>query len=591
MDEQQLLFSNMAPRQQGRLLFAIGLSVAEIAKQTGEKTSTVQSWKQRDAWEKADIYEDVNLAMRARMLLLIARDKKGNGEYAEIDFFMRQLERSAKIERYRSGEGNEVDLNPNLANRNNSPKKRKLRNQVSEEQLVRLEELFEALLYDFQQVWLDAIEDTDVFIMLKARQIGATYIIALWAVIDALKTGKNKIFLSASKAQAYQFIEYIKEFLFAAIEVNLIGEPIKMHGPAGQVSLYWLGTNRLTAQGRHGDVITDEFFWIRNFKSFRNVASGMASQTMYKEIYLSTPSSILHEAYPFWKGTDGDRKLPTEIDVSHAALKKPVKCVDRKTRQIVTIDDAIAGGYDKLDPEKLRFSNSDDEYANKYGAEFIDESGSFFPLKLLSQNMVDSGVLWKDFNPFSPKPYAGRVWLGYDPSFTGDKAALAVIAPPELPGKPYRILEVMQWRGLPPYEQALQIKKVIARYNVEFIGIDNTGNGLAVAEHVSKFYPALVRLNYNPELKIRMGLRAKELFHKRKLQFEGNQIAKSFLAVKKAMTKGGGHQTLMTNRSAENGHGDIAWAIMNGLEAAPITHTSDQSISGAQQSRIRVYSS
>lgn len=571
------------------MLFAQGLAVADIAKHLNENPSTVQSWKQRDGWEKADIFDDVTLGLRARMLSLIFMERKGNGEYSEIDFMMRMLEKSAKIERYRSGEGNEVDLNPNLANRNNTPKKKKLRNQITAEQLEKLEDLFNKLLYSFQTDWLDALKDTRIFILLKSRQIGATYIIALWALIDALKTGNNKIFLSASKAQAYQFIEYIKEFVFDALEINLVGEPMKIHGPAGQVSFYWLGTNKLTAQGRHGDVITDEFFWIRNFKSFRNVASGMASQNMYKQIYLSTPSSVLHEAYAFWTGTDGERKLPFEIDVSHQALKKPVKCVDRKTRQIVTLDDAEAAGYDKFNRDDLVFENSDDEFANKYLAQFIDDSGSYFPLAITQPNMVDAGALWRDFSPFSSRPYNGQVWLGYDPSYTGDKAALVVIAPPNLPNKPYRILEVQQFRNLSPQEQALAIKKVCGRYNVTFMGIDNTGNGLAVAEHTVLFYPALTRLNYNPDLKIRMGLRAKELFQKRKLQYEGQTVPKSFMAVKKTMTKSGGHLTLSTNRTLENGHGDVAWAVMNALEGAPIIYIPDQSISNARQSRIRVY--
>jgi len=128
---------------------------------------------------------------------------------------------------------------------------------------------------------------------------------------------------------------------------------------------------------------------------------------------------------------------------------------------------------------------------------------------------------------------------------------------------------------------------------VTFIGIDNTGNGIAVAEHVAKFFPALTRLNYNPELKIRMGLRAKELLQKRRLHFDAGltAVAKAFLSIKKALTSGGGNKTLITSRSAENGHGDMAWAIMNGLENAPIVDTTDALQQGAQRSRIRVFKS
>ena len=58
-------------------------------------------------------------------------------------------------------------------------------------------------------------------------------------------------------------------------------------------------------------------------------------------------------------------------------------------------------------------------------------------------------------------------------------------------------------------------------------------------------------------------------------------MAKAFLSIKKALTSGGGNKTLITSRSAENGHGDMAWAIMNGLENAPIVDTTDALQQGA----------
>lgn len=585
------IFDAMTSRQKGRLLFAMGVSVSEIATQVSEKRSTVESWKQRDGWEKADIFDDVTLGLRARFLTLIFKENKSNANYKEMDFLMHMLERSAKIERYRSGEGNAVDLNPKLANRNKPERKKKLKNQISQENLVILEEKFKEIFFEFQHEWGEAVDQARIFAMLKSRQIGATFYFALWALIDLLKTGKNKIFLSASKAQAYQFIEYIKAFSLETIGVELTGEPIVVNGPAGQATLYYLGTNALTAQGRHGDVIIDEFFWIRKFATFKKVAGAMASQKMFKQIYLSTPSSILHEAYPFWAGTDGKRKNPIEIDISKAALKRPVKCSDRKTRLIVTLSEAEKRGYDRFDREDLEAEYADDEFQNLFEAEFIDDTGSYFPMSMIEGNMVDSWETWDDYHPFDAKPYDGEVWLGYDPSFTGDNAALAVIAPPKTSMSPYRILEIHQFKGLKASEQALKIKKICEKFNVVFIGIDNTGNGISVAEHVEKFFPGLKRLNYNPDLKIRMGLRAKELFERRRLQFDAGKviIAKAFLSIKKALTSSQGHKTLVTTRSAATGHGDAAWAIMNGLENAPIIDIADVQVSKARQTRIRVY--
>src|SRR3546814_11035166 len=61
--------------------------------------------------------------------------------------------------------------------------------------------------------------------ILKSRQIGATYYVAFEALIDAIETGRNQIFLSASKAQAHQFRSYIVSFA-KLVGVALTGDPM-----------------------------------------------------------------------------------------------------------------------------------------------------------------------------------------------------------------------------------------------------------------------------------------------------------------------------------------------------------------------------
>ena len=234
-----LSFENLNPKQHGRILFAMGMTVTEIAKQLQENRSTVESWKQRDGWEKADLFDDVTLGLKVRYLSLTFMENKSNANYKEMDFIGVQFERWARIERYRAG-GNQAVLNPKLENRNDKPKKRKLKNEINQDEIVLLEQAFQEVLFLYQQEWMQAIADSRIFILLKSRQIGATYIIALWAFIDLLKTGKNKIFMSASKAQAYQFIEYIKAFCLEVIGLELTGDPIVVNGPSGQASLYYL---------------------------------------------------------------------------------------------------------------------------------------------------------------------------------------------------------------------------------------------------------------------------------------------------------------------------------------------------------------
>jgi putative SOS response-associated peptidase YedK len=88
--------------------------------------------------------------------------------------------------------------------------------------------------------------------------------------------------------------------------------------------LFFLGTNARTAQGYHGNFYFDEFFSTYGFNELNKVASGMAMQKKYRKTYFSTPSSMGHEAYPFWTGERRNRGRPAseriKIDVGRKRL-------------------------------------------------------------------------------------------------------------------------------------------------------------------------------------------------------------------------------------------------------------------------------
>jgi hypothetical protein len=67
--------------------------------------------------------------------------------------------------------------------------------------------------------------------------------------------------------------------------------------------------------------------------------------------------------------------------------------------------------------------------------EFVDDKASVFPFEELQRCMVDVMEEWEDFTPFADHPFGSRpVWIGYDPSHTGDSAGCVVLAPPVVSG-------------------------------------------------------------------------------------------------------------------------------------------------------------
>ncbi|MEP9797202.1 terminase ATPase subunit family protein [Klebsiella quasipneumoniae] len=571
------------PRRQAALLYWQGFSVPQIAEMLQTKRPTVQSWKQRDQWDETAPLNRVESTLEARLIQLYAKPNLTPHDFKVADFLARQMERFARINRY-GQTGNEADLNPNVANRNKGDRKKPTKNFFSDEAIEKLEEIFFAESFEYQLRWHRAGLEHRIRDILKSRQIGATFYFSREALLHALKTGHNQIFLSASKTQAYVFREYIIQFA-RRVDVDLTGDPIVIGNNGAK--LIFLGTNSNTAQSHNGDLYVDEIFWIPNFQKLRKVSSGMASQSHLRSTYFSTPSTLAHGAYPFWSGELFNRGRAraserVDIDISHDALAAGVACPDGQWRQIVTIEDALAGGCTLFNLEQLQRENSVDDFRNLFMCEFVDDKASVFPFEDLQRCMVDSLEEWEDFAPFADNPFGARpVWVGYDPSHSGDSAGCVVLAPPVVAGGKFRILERHQWKGMDFATQAESIRQLTEKYNVEYIGIDATGLGIGVFQLVRSFYPAARDIRYTPEMKTAMVLKAKDVIRRGCLEYDvsATDITTSFMAIRKTMTSSGRSATYEASRTEEASHADVAWATMHALLNEPLTAGSSQATS------------
>nr|WP_314266055.1 terminase family protein [uncultured Moellerella sp.] len=563
-------YHDFEPRKRAMHLYFNGYRVARIAELLNEKATTIHSWKRRDKWDHLSPIERVEITLEMRLCTLMGKENKESKDFKEIELLYRQVERHAKIHKYQNG-GNQQDVNPQLAHRTVD------KNVFSDEAIEKLTEIFHSNLFDYQQLWYTQGHQQRIRNILKSRQIGASYYFAREALMDALLSGRNQIFISASKAQAHVFKQYIMAMALD-VEVELKGDPIVLGNGA---ILYFLGTNARTAQSYHGNLLLDEYFWIAKFQALRKVASGMALQKPWRQTYISTPSALTHSAYPFWSGKLFNRGRPKaehiEIDTSHQALKNGMLCADGQWRQIVTIEDAIQGGCDLFDLNQLRREYSPDEFDNLLMCTFVDDIASIFSLQLMQKCWVDSWDVWDDVQPLMIRPYQCQpVWIGYDPakgSQNGDSAGCVVIAPPSFPRNKFRILEHHQWRGMDFRAQSDAIKALTERYNVHSIGIDSTGIGHGVLQNVREFFPAAREFIYNPALKNALVLKAYDVISHDRLEYDAgsHDITQSFMAIRRATTASGNRPTYEADRSEEASHADLAWATMHALYNEPLT--------------------
>ncbi|MBQ0955328.1 terminase large subunit domain-containing protein [Serratia symbiotica] len=556
-------------RQRAKQLYWQGYPPAEIARLMGINQNTIYAWKKRDEWDETPPVQRVSQSMDARLIQLTDKKDKTGGDFKEIDLLTRQLKKLS-------------DGQPAGAGAGIKPRKRKLKNHFTEEQIVALREKILDSLSWHQRGWYEQRHLRNRMI-LKSRQIGATWYFAREALLDALRDDvkypyqRNQIFLSASRRQAHQFRGFIQK---VAEEVGVElkgGDKIVLSNGA---ELHFLGTSAATAQSYTGNLKFDEFFWVSNFTNLRKVAGAMATLKGLTRTYFSTPSGETHEAYPFWTGDRWNEKRPKAqrkaFDVGWKTLNSGLLCPDKTWRQIVTLKDVIEHGWEYTDLEEIRDENSEDEFRNLYMCEFVRDGESAFNLNALIGCGADGYDEWPDWKPFASRPMGNRpVWIGYDAngsSGNGDSGAICVVVPPLVPGGKFRTVETEQVRGLEFEEQAKVIENFTLKYNVQHIGIDVTGgNGEAVYQIVKKFFPMAMPYTMSMTSKRALVLKMLQLIRAGRWEYDRSERAliNAFNSVRKVKTPGG-FITYDTDRSRGVSHGDLAWANMLAIINEPL---------------------
>ncbi|GAB7462534.1 terminase large subunit domain-containing protein [Enterobacter kobei] len=556
-------------RQRAKQLYWQGYPPAEIARLMGINQNTIYSWKKRDEWDETPPVQRVSQSMDARLIQLTDKKDKTGGDFKEIDLLTRQLKKLSDGQQAETGAGKK-------------PRKRKQKNHFTEEQIVALREKILDSLSWHQRGWYEQRHHRNRMI-LKSRQIGATWYFAREALLDALRDDvkypyqRNQIFLSASRRQAHQFRGFIQR-VAEEVDVELKGgDKIVLSNGA---ELHFLGTSAATAQSYTGNLKFDEFFWVSNFTNLRKVAGAMATLKGLTRTYFSTPSGETHEAYPFWTGdrwnekrTKAQRKA---FDVGWKTLNSGLLCPDKTWRQIVTLKDVIENGWEYTDLEEIQDENSEDEFRNLYMCEFVRDGESAFNLNALIGCGADGYDEWPDWKPFASRPMGNRpVWIGYDAngsSGNGDSGAICVVVPPLVPGGKFRTVETEQVRGLEFEEQAKVIENFSFKYNVQHVGIDVTGgNGEAVYQIVKKFFPMAMPYTMSMTSKRALVLKMLQLIRAGRWEYDRSERAliNAFNSVRKVKTPGG-FITYDTDRSRGVSHGDLAWANMLAIINEPL---------------------
>ena len=587
-------------RRQARQMYWGGFRVAAIARVLNVKRTTLHSWAKSEKWSAAKPVDRVVGGLEVRLAYLIALPAKEGQHFKEIDLLARQMQRFVAphfdgIDASRGGPALGKDGSPLVPDhvgrlpalgsdeapdgtklRRKRPTSKPPKNHFEPEHVQALREAYLDSLYAHQELWQKHLNER-VRLILKSRQIGATWYFAREALIDLLTTARTQVFLSASRAQAYQFRNYQRGFVREVLDMDLEGDPIIFSNGARE---FFLGRNVATAQGYAGNLYFDEIYWVPQFGVMESTAGAIATHKHFRKTYFSTPSVVTHDAYDLWTGERFNTGRPkgeqVSIDLAHKVLLKGKRGGDGIWRNMVTAEDAVAMGFDMIDLAQLKRENAPAAYRNLYMCEFVDDQLAVFPYEWLKSCGVDSWDEWRaDWQPFAPRPFGYQgVWVGYDPNGgapDGDAAGLVVVAPPGAPGGAFRVIEFQRLTGDDFEAQAKVIRGVCERYNVLRMGIDVTGLGGAVHQLAAKFYPGATPIHYSPETKAQLVMGAQNLMRNKRLQWDAGaaDLVQSFMAIKHGSTRGG-QLSYVSGRRKKTGHADLAWALMNALSFEPL---------------------
>ncbi|SMF96141.1 Putative ATPase subunit of terminase (gpP-like) [Methylomagnum ishizawai] len=590
-------------RFDAKMLFRRGFTLPEIQAETRIPERTLFRWREEGKWDGEIPATTVEEQIARRVCFLLDKPDKGDGDRAELGMLIGQLgDLSVKLAQARKLDRQGTPQEGDGDKHQRNSKGKKMKNDISAitpEMLDRARDLifrgvkpggddrepsiFEIVsggrepkqapggVWEYLATWYANKHQRNRFI-LKSRQIGATYYFAWEALEDAIRTGDNQIFLSASRDQADVFRAYIVMFAKLCLGLELTGSPILLNkGDKPWAELRFVSTNASTAQSYHGHLYLDEVFWIRDFKKMWKVASGMAAHKKWRRTLFSTPSAMSHEAYAKWSGEDFNRgrapRYQQVFDISWEALNKGVLGPDKIWRHIVTVEDAERQGCDLFDIEELRTEYSRDDFDNLFMCKFIDDAQSAFPLDLLLRCTVDPAS-WKHYRADKPRPLGNHpLSLGYDPASTGDSASLAYCEVPLRPIDKWRVLKRDRWVKQSLDFQANRIKDATLRFNVVFLGIDATGMGWGVSELVKAFYPMMTPFAYSPQVKTELVMKGVMTMESGRLEFDAGdrELLQAFLSIRKTMTGGGGQSTYQAPRK-DGQHADAAWSVLHALQ-------------------------
>jgi phage FluMu gp28-like protein/transposase-like protein len=495
---------------QARDWYQCGLSTPQIAEKLNLKPTLVSAWAQQGGWTagRADLNASRDEVVRAIARISAQRDLTAADHHA-LDKLTRSLER---LDKARKAE-----------EMTRTPKKKP----ASQAQAQRDALLAKALhtdfgLYPYQREFLT--NRSRFRAVLKARQIGFSWLLALDALLEAAG-GTNAVIVSASQDQADLLIGYAQ---LHAIKLGL--EPLALS--RSELVLESGGkvisrpANVRTVQGFSGSLYLDEFAWMPDARKMWEAAVPVIVAVKGRLTVCSTPYD--------------------QNSLFYQLMEDPEGRYPQFSRTRIGLQEAIAQGL-PVDAGELRGLFDSDAYQRLFELAWFDDAESYFTIAEVQACVGDC------LNVTTQAPLYG----GYDVGRTTDASELVLVESDEKVTLRVR----KTFKRMPFADQKREIEQHLVAYRVQTLHIDATGMGANLAEDCQRRFPGIVRpVWFTQALKEELAVNLKKLFEERRLIIPNDPGLIAQIHGIKRIAKAQGF-SYDSGRNKEIGHADAFWAL------------------------------
>lgn len=493
-----------------------GAAYEDIAQTINRLPNTIRGWTYDPSWDK---------------------EKRKKAMMDKVD---NKMEERAKINRERVAAARKIKKQMEGFDNDGTPYSEALKKCLSPEYG----------LYDYQREFI--LDKSRFKCVLKARQVGFSYIIGLCCVLGALK-GRDQLVVSSSEDQSSIIHDHVlthtEKLGIMPDNVDATDDSIQL----GEAKIKFFGSNFRTIQGRAGDVWLDEFAWHMPDKQ-KKIWGAIAPSVTAVGGSISVISTPFVPDSFHWRLTENHNNEWPQFK-----------------RWRVTIHDAIDGGM--VVPggiDTLRSIFCADDWAMFFLCQYAEGTDALLNWNLLSSATTEVASIGCDY-------YNGGVDIGR----TNHRFAVAIIG--KVANKDLYVLK--QWqvtKGLTFAKQEQEVLRWDSRMDVRRWCVDRTGLGMDIAERLTEsLSPRCVGVHFDAKKKERMALKMLKLFEDKKIVIPNNADVMANLHSVKKIVSGMGVKYDAT--SDDSGHGDLFWAVAMAVDSMVNNY-------GGGRSRVELWS-